>query len=264
MTHRLADLVGPMTSNLSATPGGSTSRSVEDEISGIIERAWQCKVTRAGVPKRYEQASCELGHRMFENALNGSGAYLYGPTGTGKTYAASCAVLEALKNGRDARYTTTYELMEKLKSYKTMKKEYEKVQGAMESVRFSGYGVVIPEKDEITLEEPSIIKQGSKYGVKIKATSPSIHMIRANVETEIAPIVGSKEQAEDLMGFITGNQDAQTMWDTNVFGKTVEQLVNEGIQSKIASIGTESQGKLQDTMQKIVNDSNGGLVCIII
>ena len=94
------------------------------------------------------------------------------------------------------------ELMEKLKSYKKMKKEYEKVQGAMESVRFGGYGVVIPEKDEITLEEPSIIKQGNKYGVKIKATSPSIHMIRANVETEIAPIVGSKEQAEDLMGFI--------------------------------------------------------------
>lgn len=155
-------------------------------------------------------------------------------------------------------------LMEKLKEYAEMKEQWQKISPALESVRRAGYGVVIPEREEITLEEPTVIRQGNKYGVKIKAVSPSIHMIRANVETEIAPIVGTKEQAEDLIGFINGREQGETMWETNIFGKSVEQLVNEGIQAKITGIGPDSQEKLQDSMQKIVNDSNGGMVCIII
>ncbi len=155
-------------------------------------------------------------------------------------------------------------LMEKLKEYAEMKEQWQKIFPALESVRRAGYGVVIPEREEITLEEPTVIRQGNKYGVKIKAVSPSIHMIRANVETEIAPIVGTKEQAEDLIGFINGREQGETMWETNIFGKSVEQLVNEGIQAKITGIGPDSQEKLQDSMQKIVNDSNGGMVCIII
>ncbi len=156
------------------------------------------------------------------------------------------------------------QLMEKLKDYGAMKRQYEKVLDAMESVRIRGYGVALPEREEITLEQPEIIKQGNKYGVKIRALSPSIHMIRANVETEIAPIVGTKEQAEDLIGFITNSGAGETMWETNIFGKSVEQMVNDGIQSKIAMIGPESQEKLQDCMKKIVNEANGGMVCIII
>ena len=157
-----------------------------------------------------------------------------------------------------------FQLMTLLKNYSGMKKEYEKVLNALDSVRENGYGVVIPEKSEITLEQPEIIHQGNKYGVKIKAVSPSIHMIRANVETEISPIVGTKEQAEDLIEFITKSDHGDGMWDTNIFGKSVEQMVGDGIQAKIDGIGPESQEKLQDSMQKIVNDSNGGMVCIII
>lgn len=157
-----------------------------------------------------------------------------------------------------------YQLMEKLREYSTMKQEYQKVQSAMESVRGQGYGVVIPEREEITLKEPELIHQGNKFGVKIRAISPSIHMIRANIETEISPIVGTKEQAEDLMGFIGSAGGGDGMWETNIFGKSVYQLVQDGIHNKIASIDQESQEKLQDTMQKIVNDSNGGMVCIII
>ena len=126
------------------------------------------------------------------------------------------------------------------------------------------YQLITPEKEEITLEQPEIIKQGSKYGVKIRAISPSIHMIKANIETEIAPIVGTKEQAEDLIGFINSADSGDGMWDTNIFGKSVQQLVNDGINTKISGLGPESQEKLQETMQKIVNDSNGGMVCIII
>jgi len=146
-----------------------------------------------------------------------------------------------------------------------MKKEYAKVLQALQAVRSKGYGVVRPERDEITLNQPEVIRHGNKYGVKIKAQSPSIHMIRANIETEIAPIVGTQQQAEDLIRYIgQAATSEEGIWETNIFGKTVEQLVNDGITSKIAMIGDESQMKLQDTMQKIVNESNGGMICIII
>ena len=125
--------------------------------------------------------------------------------------------------------------------------------------------MVTPSRDEITLENPTMIKTGNKYGVKIRAVCPSIHFIKANVETEIAPIVGTQNQAQDLINYISDSETSKDgIWETNIFGKTVEQLVQDGITGKIAMIGEESQIKLQETMQKIVNDSNGGMVCIII
>lgn len=157
-----------------------------------------------------------------------------------------------------------YQLIEKLKEFAAMQREYSKVLQAVNMVRGKGYGVVTPEKEEIQLEKPELIRHGNKFGVKIKAISPSIHMIRANIETEIAPIVGSEQQAEDLVRYINQADMDANIWDTNIFGKTVEQLVNDGITAKVSAIGDESQLKLQDTMQKIVNDSNGGMVCIII
>lgn len=158
-----------------------------------------------------------------------------------------------------------YDLIHTLKNLSAMREKYVKVQDALESVRGSGYGVVVPELNEIKMEDPTVIKQGSKYGVKIRSKSPSIHMIKANIETEIAPIVGTQQQAEDLIQYIgESSQRGESIWETNIFGKSIEQLVQDGIRSKIASITEESQVKLQDTMQKIVNDSKGGLVCIII
>lgn len=158
-----------------------------------------------------------------------------------------------------------YDLMHTLRDLSRMKQEYLKVQNALESVRGCGYGVVIPEKEEITMEEPVVIRQGNKFGVKMKSISPSIHMIKANIETEIAPIVGSEEQAKDLIAFIKENEKKEDgLWKTNIFGKSVEQLVEDGIRTKIARITEESQAKLQDSMQKIVNDSKGGMICIII
>lgn len=158
-----------------------------------------------------------------------------------------------------------YELMSLLKELSEMKKEYVKVSYAIDAVRQKGYGVVMPIKEEIALEEPAVVKQGTKYGVKIRATAPSIHMIRANIETEVSPLVGTENQAEDLIRYIgqTKNEDG-TIWQTNIFGKSIEELVEDGIKSKVYQIGEESQVKLQETMQKIVNDSTGGMVCIII
>ena len=158
-----------------------------------------------------------------------------------------------------------YELVHTMKEFAKMKEEYSQVQSAMEAVRGCGDGVVIPKLEEIQMEEPSVIKQGNKYGVKMKSKSPSIHMIKANIETEIAPIVGTEEQAKDLISYIQESESrGESIWETNIFGKSIEQLVEDGIRTKIAAISEESQVKLQDTMQKIVNDSKGGLVCIII
>ena len=128
------------------------------------------------------------------------------------------------------RITTLQELA-------AQKEEYVRVQAAMESVRGCGYGVVLPEREEVQLQEPVIIRQGSKYGVKIKAASPSIHMIKANIETEIAPVVGNEQQAKDLLGYIQENAGEDGgIWQTTIFGKTVEQLVEDGIRSKITQM----------------------------
>lgn len=159
-----------------------------------------------------------------------------------------------------------YQLIHLLKEYVDKKDEIKKIGDAWNDVHRKGYGVITPGVDEITIDEPELIHHGNKFGVKIKAVSPSVHLIQANIETEIAPIVGTQQQAEDLMQYISGqNADEKlSIWETNIFGKTVRQLVEEGMDSKVGRLTDESQLKLQETLQKVINDSNGGLVCIII
>ena len=172
---------------------------------------------------------------------------------------------EMLSEMIGANIPNEYELIRIMKEMAEMRTEYLSVKDAMESVKMRGYGVVNPKKDEIMLNEPELIKQGNKFGVKIHSEAPSIHMIRANIETEIAPIVGSEQQAQDLIQYIkTESNSDKGIWNTNIFGKSIEELVSDGIRNKLMMINDESQVKLQDTMQKIVNDSNGGMVCIII
>lgn len=172
---------------------------------------------------------------------------------------------EMLSEMTGSNISGEYELLSLLKEMSELKKEYEIVKDALTAVRLKGYGVVSPEKCDIRLEDPVIIKQGNKFGVKIHSEAPSIHMIKANIETEIAPIVGSEKQAEDLVKYIKESERTEEgIWGTNIFGKSIEELVMEGMRQKITMINDESQVKLQDTMKKVVNDSNGGLVCIII
>ncbi len=158
-----------------------------------------------------------------------------------------------------------YQLIHMIRQLASMKQSYAKCQDAMDAVHAKGYGIILPDKSEIRVGEPELVRHGNKYGVRLRAVSPSIHLIRADVETEIAPIVGSEEQAKDLVEFIKKGQDSEEgIWQTNIFGKSIEQLVEDGMRSKITLLGETSQAKLQDTMKKIVNDSNGGMVCIII
>ena len=158
-----------------------------------------------------------------------------------------------------------YELIALVKEMSQRKEAYEKVADAMAAVQVKGYGVVGPGLSDIKMEDPVLIKHGNKFGVRIRATSPSIHMIRANIETEIAPIVGSEEQANDLIAYIReGEKSEEGAWETNIFGKSIGELMENGIRGKISMMDDECQMKLQDTMQKIVNDNNGGMVCIIL
>lgn len=158
-----------------------------------------------------------------------------------------------------------YVLFHTLAKLSDMQGEYEKVKYALSQVRAKGYGIVMPDKSEIVLSEPELIKHGNKFGVKIHAQAPSINLIKAQIETEIAPIVGSEQQANDLISYIKNNEATEDgVWETNIFGKSVEQIVTDGMQTKISQMTEDCQSKLQDTLQKIINDSNGGMICIII
>ncbi|MBR0306878.1 MAG: stage IV sporulation protein A [Lachnospiraceae bacterium] len=158
-----------------------------------------------------------------------------------------------------------YVLFHTLAKLSEMQGEYEKVKHALSQVRAKGYGIVMPDKSEIVLSEPELIKHGNRFGVKIHAQAPSINLIKAQIETEIAPIVGSEQQANDLISYIKNNEATEDgVWETNIFGKSVEQIVTDGMQTKISQMTEDCQSKLQDTLQKIINDSNGGMICIII
>lgn len=157
-----------------------------------------------------------------------------------------------------------YELIRLVKELSSMKSNYEKVNSAIAAVKEKGYGIVTPDKKEITLEDPELIKNSGKYGVKIKATAPSIHFIKANIMTEIAPIIGSEEQANDLIGFIKNNEKDDGIWETNIFGKTIEQIVEDGISTKISRLTDETQVRMQNTVEKITNEQNRGVICILL
>lgn len=158
-----------------------------------------------------------------------------------------------------------YDFLKEVKELVRTKELCKKLMVALDETKTSGYSYVAPGNEEIVLDEPEVIKSGNKYGVKLKAKAPSIHLIKANITTEIAPIVGNLDQANDLMEYIDSDSlEEGDIWGVNIFGKTVKQLVEDGMMAKINKINNESRQKLQDTMEKIVNDSNGGMVCIII
>ena len=146
------------------------------------------------------------------------------------------------------------------------KKKYDKIAYALDEVERKGYGIVTPSIDELILDEPEMVKQGSRFGVKLKATAPSIHLIRTNVETEVSPIVGSEKQSEDLVNYLLSEfeSDPKKIWESNIFGKSLHELVNEGLQTKLAKMPEDAQIKLQDTLERIVNEGSGGLICIIL
>ena len=153
-----------------------------------------------------------------------------------------------------------------LKEYSAKKSEYERVEEALADAEEKGYGIVMPTLDDLHLEEPEIVKQAGGYGVKLRASAQSIHLIRANIETEINPIVGTEQQSEDLVRYMLDEfeEDPKRIWESNMFGKSLYELMNEGLHTKLDHMPEESRNKLSETLERIINEGSGGLICIIL
>lgn len=159
-----------------------------------------------------------------------------------------------------------YALISTIKMLSETKQEYDKIAGALNDVRRKGYGVVTPVSEEITLEKPEVFKQGSRYGIKLRAKGESLHLIKADVETEVSPIIGNEEQSREFIDHLISDyeEEPEKIWDLNIFGRTLSSMVSDGMQNKIYRMPEDAQMKLQETLQKIVNEGSGGLICIIL
>ena len=147
-----------------------------------------------------------------------------------------------------------------------IQKEYERFDGALAQVRQTGYGIVMPTIDELTLDEPEIVKQSAGYGVKLRASAPSIHMIRAQIEAEVSPIVGTEQQSEEIVKYLLREfeEDPAQLWETDIFGKSLHELINEGLHTKLSHMPDDARQKLADTISRIINEGSGGLICILL
>lgn len=158
------------------------------------------------------------------------------------------------------------DLMPLLKKLSRVNAEYSKIENALQEVRETGYGIVMPTTEELTLEEPEIVKQGGRYGVRLQASAPSIHMMRADITTEVSPIVGSEKQSEELVMYMLKEfeKDPIKIWESNIFGKSLYELVNEGLHNKLYHMPQDARMKLQETIERIINEACNGLICIIL
>lgn len=170
--------------------------------------------------------------------------------------------------GEESGFEITNEenLISLIRDLAHIKSEYDKISYALHQVKECGYGVVSPTTDELSLEEPKIVKQGGRYGVRLKASAPSIHMIRANIEAEVSPIVGTEKQSQELIHYLLDEfqTDPAKIWESNIFGKSLYELVNEGVNNKLAKMPDETRRKLATTLERVINEGSGGLICIIL
>ena len=173
---------------------------------------------------------------------------------------------EMLTNITGVQIKNEGELFSCMNEFANIKKQYDKLSYALHEVNERGYGIVSPGIEDLILEEPEIVKQGQRFGVRLKAKAPSIHMIKINTETEVSPIVGSEKQSEDLVKYLLSEfeNDPKKIWESNIFGKNLHELVNEGLQNKLSKMPEDAQGKLRETLERIVNEGSGGLICIIL
>lgn len=155
------------------------------------------------------------------------------------------------------------DLLDTLSVLSQAKKSYDKVASALESARSTGYGIVMPSTEEMTLESPEVIKKGGNYGVRLKAGASSIHMIRVDIDTEISPMVGGEQQSKEMIGFLS-DENPDSLWESNIFGKSVHTMIQEGLTSKLIRTPAEVQEKFRNSLTRIVNDGAAGLICIII
>lgn len=166
----------------------------------------------------------------------------------------------------DLNINSDRELMQSLVELSEIKRQYMRVKNALDEVEATGYGIVMPTIEELTLDEPEIMKQGGRYGVRLRASAPSIHMMKADITTEVSPIVGSEKQSEDLVMYLLSEfeENPVKIWDSNIFGKSLHELVNEGLHTKLSRMPPDARMRIQETLERVINEGCNGLVCIII
>ena len=171
-----------------------------------------------------------------------------------------------LQDGLFNRIRGDAHLLSLMKELVAAKAEYDRVADALRAVRETGYGLVTPAMSEMTLQEPEIVRQGSRFGVKLKAHAPSLHMIRVDIETEVTPVVGTEKQSEELVRYLLEEfeNDPQQIWSTNFFGKSLHDMVREGLSNKLMRMPADAQQKVQETLTRIINDGSGGMICILL
>ena len=159
-----------------------------------------------------------------------------------------------------------YHLVSYIKQLASAKLEHDRLKDALEQVKTTGYGVVYPTINDMKLEEPKIVKQGGKYGVKLRASAPSLHIMKVDIETEISPIVGTEQQSEEIVkGLLDEFANNPTgIWETKMFGRSLSSLVNDGLQTKLVSMPANAQNKMRKTLSRIVNEGKGGVICILL
>ena len=181
-----------------------------------------------------------------------------------------CAVMlpqmlyyEILSSRAGVEIHSESQLLQTLTELAEAKREYSKVSDALAAVKATGYGVVSPAAEDMKLEKPEVIRKGGAFGVKLKAAAPSIHMVRVDVDTEISPMVGDEKQSRDLIAYL-GGEDPEKLWQSNIFGRSVHDLIQEGLTAKLVSMPEDVRGKFRGTLTRIVNEGATGLICLIL
>ena len=173
---------------------------------------------------------------------------------------------EILSESSEINIKNDCELIDCFAELSKIKKEYLPIKNALDEVEATGYGIVMPSIDQLTLEEPEIMRQGGRFGVRLRASAPSLHIMKANIQTEVSPIVGSEKQSEDLVMYLLKEfeENPIQIWDSNIFGKSLHELVNEGLHTKLARMPQEARIRIQETLERVINEGCSGLICIIL
>lgn len=235
---------------------------VKEEIFSAIRSAAQPLQTvrdTMGLPE--EIRSCQhIVHAHVQEIDLGTGTVTIAVTLNGDLFFKILEEETGLSIGDEAGLLST------LRELSAVKKAYGRLEPALREVEATGYGIVMPEMEELHLEEPEIIKQGGKYGVRLKASAPSIHLMRANIQTTVSPIVGSEKQSEELVMYLLQGfeENPGRIWDSNIFGKSLHELVNEGLHNKLFRMPAEARMKMQETLERVINEGCSGLICFIL
>jgi len=197
---------------------------------------------------------------VIKEMMMGSGKVVFGLSAKDDLF------YRVLSNECGMELNDDFALMASLKELVSAKREYDKLKVALDEVKRTGYGVVTPTMDEMVLDEPQIVKHGSKYGVKLRATAPSLHIMQVDIQSEVSPYVGSEQQSEEMLKSLLSQfeNDPRSLWETNMFGKSLHMMVNEGLNNKLYAMPEDTQKKMRRTLSRIVNEGKGGIICILL